>query len=313
MPGPAGAGPAAARAPVRLSGYRRLLEDLREAEASAGEVFVAADFRALSRARAVGLGERLSGRRPSAGIRACRLGGSAGAAGDRRGGSLPARVGGRGALLGRDRARPPSGPGATALGWVAVLAGGGLRGRAAPVPGSPARGDPWWLATSGGWIQCVAGSVRGWLQWWQLRLSAAGWLSGRIELPWFRPRRFPATAAVGRCRIGRVHHRYPGAAEMPQHRQEQAERHQQQDPGEDGDGRRGRFAGDMRAGRVQPRRPRPPRPAGPAWSARSRRDTTSLPARSDRTAAQDTTSIASKITGKMRAMLADTPADRAIL
>ena len=35
-------------------------------------------------------------------------------------------------------------------------------------------------------------------------------------------------------------------------------------------------------------------------------------ARSDSTAAQDTTSIASKMTGKIRAMLADTPADSAI-
>ena len=42
-----------------------------------------------------------------------------------------------------------------------------------------------------------------------------------------------------------------GAAELPQHGQEQAERHQQEEPGQDGDGRGGGLAGQVGAGRTR--------------------------------------------------------------
>ncbi len=129
--------------------------------------------------------------------------------------------------------RASAGPGRGCRGWAAgvvlavVLAGVGRGG----------------VVLAG--VVLAGGAVPGWS-------GPEGWRRGGV------PGRGGVDGLTGRARdgLGRglahvpAAHGHPGPAELPEHRQEQAERQQQEDPGEDGDGRGGRFAGDVRAGRV---------------------------------------------------------------
>ena len=211
--------------------------------------------------------------------------------------------GGRSALPGRDGADDCAGRvhGAGLGRGVRPLAGCEAAGRGRAVPGCPAR----------------SGCGRGSGQRGSGLRSPGEAAPARALLPgpgWCAVPAGAVSAAAPSAPAAPAGRGRPGAAELPQHRQQQAERQQQEDPGEDGDGRGGRFAGDVRRRSRAPRRRRPPRPAAPAWSARRRCACHQLAPRAA-TAPRRRTPPASRrrSTGKIRAMLGDTPADSAIL